>query len=197
LCEKYFVVFLFSSIRLLFILYTFVWNCMKIFLITYTKCKQVLLIVRGQCWWLHCETKKAVAVVITTVEMIKDTFKIRRRKSRKYDCRLSTLYAGWAPFNWQHHHIKELRLHGDIMYSSNVIHVVMCWIMTPCSIVSVYLYFRGAYFLHQCRSGPRWDSGCLCRGGGKKLLRQDRCDQSVPGSESFPFFLKGYCWAGF
>ena len=67
---------------------------------------------------------------------------------------------------------------GDKMYSSNVIHIVMCCIMTPYCVVRVYHYFRGADFLHQGSSGPCWDSGCLCIGEEKKRLTEDRCDHS-------------------
>jgi hypothetical protein len=67
---------------------------------------------------------------------------------------------------------------GDKMYSSNVIRTVMCCIMTPCCVVRVYHYFRGADFFHQCSSGPCRDSGCLCIGEEKKHLTEDRYDQS-------------------
>jgi len=67
---------------------------------------------------------------------------------------------------------------GDKMYSSIVIHIVTCSIMTPCCVVRVYHYFRGADFLHQCSGGPCHDSGCLCIGEKKKHLTEDRCDQS-------------------
>jgi len=67
---------------------------------------------------------------------------------------------------------------GDKMYSSNVIHTVMCCIMTPCCVERVYHYFRGANFLHQCSGGPHGDNGRLCIGEEKKHLTEDRRDQS-------------------